>query len=690
MADNNAPRTTASNTSNPHYPHLFQPLALRGGVVLPNRFMMGSMHTGLEARPDGMARLAAFYAERSKGGAALIVTGGFSPNDAGGLGPHRTQVSTPEDAERHKVIPAAVHAAGPARIVLQLLHSGRYGYHDKIVAPSPIKSAINPNSPRELAADEVEQTIEDYVNAARLAQSAGYDGVEIMASEGYLITQFLALRTNQRTDQWGGSLENRMRFGLEIVRRTRAATSESFIIVFRLSVLDLVEGGLTGDEIVTLAQAVEAAGASLLNSGVGWHEARIPTIAQAVPRGAFAWATGRVKRAVKIPIVASNRINAPEVAEDILARGDADMVSLARAMLADEAFANKAQAGDRAGINICIACNQACLDHYFIGQSVSCVVNPRAGRETKLAFLPTPRRKNIAVVGGGPAGLSCAAVSAERGHAVTLFEQSAALGGQFNLAKQIPGKQEFAESVAYYAERLKRAGVQVQLGRTADAAALAGFDEVVLASGIDPRTPDIPGIGHAKVVSYVDVLSGRAEVGGNVVIIGAGGIGFDVAVYLLEKDSRAPLEPAAFNAHWGIQDDLRTDGGLAPGGIPPGKPKRRITVLKRSSGPFGATLGRTTGWVHRAELARNGVKMVKGVEYRRIDDAGITIAVDGVEQVIAADTIVLCAGQDPKRPLAEALAGAGKPVHLIGGAKEAGELDAKRAMLEGAQLGATL
>ena len=676
--------------SDNNYPHLFQPLALRGGVTLANRFMMGSMHTGLEARPDGMPRLAAFYAERARGGAALIVTGGFAPNDAGELGPHRAQMSTAEDAERHKVIPAAVHAAGDARIVLQILHSGRYGYHDRIVAPSPIKAAINPNTPRELTAAEVEQTIEDYVRAARLAQSAGYDGVEIMASEGYLITQFLAPRTNQRQDAWGGSFANRMRFALEIVRRTRAATGEAFIIVYRISVLDLVEGGLTGEEIVTLAQAVEAAGASLLNSGIGWHEARIPTIAQAVPRGAFAWATGRVKAAVNIPIVASNRINAPEIAEDILARGDADMVSLARAMLADEAFANKARAGDRAAINICIACNQACLDHYFIGQSVSCVVNPRAGRETRLAFVPAARRKSIAVVGGGPAGLSCAAIAAERGHAVTLYEQADELGGQFNLARKIPGKSEFAESVAYYAERLKRAGVKLKLGGKAEAADLAGYDEVVIATGIEPRRPAIPGIEHPRVVGYVDVLSGRAQVGRNVVIIGAGGIGFDVAVYLLEKDGRSPLESAAFNAHWGIQDDLKTAGGLAPGGIPPGHPGLRITMLKRSSGPFGATLGRTTGWVHRAELARNGVKMVKGVEYRRIDDAGITIAVDGAEQTLAADTIILCAGQDPRRELAAGLQAGGPPVHLIGGAKEAGELDAKRAMLEGAQLAAAL
>jgi 2,4-dienoyl-CoA reductase (NADPH2) len=664
----------------PAYPQLFRPLQLPG-AQLPNRILMGSMHTGLEARPDGMPRLAAFYAERARGGAALIVTGGFSPNDAGELSPHRAQMSTKEDAQRHAVIPKAVHDAG-GRIVLQILHSGRYGFHQNIVAPSPIKSGINPNPPRELAAPEIEQTIADFVRAAVLAQTAGYDGVEIMGSEGYLITQFLALRTNQRQDQWGGSLENRMRFACEIVRQTRAATGPHFIIVFRISALDLVEGGLTGAETEQLAKAIEAAGATILNSGIGWHEARIPTIAQAVPRAGFAWATRRIKDAVTIPVVASNRINAPEIAEEILARGDADMVSLARAMLSDAEFANKSKAGDRAGINICIACNQACLDHYFIGQPASCVVNPRAGRESKLVYLKTNKKKRIAVVGGGPAGLSCAAVAGERGHEVVLFEKAAELGGQFNLAKRIPGKQEFAESVAYYAERLKRAGVQVRLNHAATQAELAGFDETVLASGIDPRKPAIPGIDHKSVVGYVDLLSGRAQAGKNVVIIGAGGIGFDVGVWLLEKNGRAPLEAHAFAKHWGIDESIANSGGLDPKGLPPAQPGHRITMLKRSATPFGSTLGRTTGWVHRAELQRNGVKMIKGVEYRKIDDAGVHVTVDGKESVIPADTVVLCAGQEPKREL--------QATHLIGGAKEAGELDAKRAMLEGAELAARL
>ena len=642
---------------------------------------MGSMHTGLEARPDGMPRLAAFYAERARGGAALIATGGFAPNDAGELSPHRAQMSSKEDAQRHRVIPQAVHDAG-GRIVLQLLHSGRYGFHRNIVAPSPIKSGINPNVPRELGAAEIERTIGDFVRAAVLAQSAGYDGVEVMASEGYLITQFLALRTNQRQDDWGGSLENRMRFACEIVHQTRVATGPDFIIVYRISALDLVEGGLTGAETIQVAKAIEQAGATLLNTGIGWHEARIPTIAQAVPRAGFAWAARRIKQAVKIPVIASNRINAPEIAEDILARNDADMVSLARAMLADADFANKASAGDRAGINICIACNQACLDHYFIGQPASCVVNPRAGRESKLIYLKTSRKKSIAVVGGGPAGLSCAAVAGERGHEVVLFERAAELGGQFNLAKKIPGKQEFAESVAYYAERLRRAGVQVRLNRAASQSDLADFDEVVLASGIEPRKPAIPGIDHKSVLGYVELLSGRALAGSNVVIIGAGGIGFDVALYLLKRSSRSTLDADEFSRHWGITEEGAVSGGLTAAGMEKPAGSLRIAMLKRSITPFGNTLGRTTGWVHRAELARNGVKMLKGVEYRKIDDAGVHITLEGKDSVLPADTVVLCAGQEPKRELTAS--------HLIGGAREAGELDAKRAMLEGAELAARL
>jgi 2,4-dienoyl-CoA reductase (NADPH2) len=662
------------------YPHLFKPLDL-GFAKLPNRILMGSMHTGLEARPGGLERLAAFYAERAKGGAALIVTGGFSPNNAGELGSHRAQLSTRADAESHKVIPRAVHAAG-GRIALQILHSGRYGFHRDIVAPSAVKSGINPNTPREMSEADIQKTIGDFAAAAALARHAGYDGIEVMGSEGYLLSQFLAPRVNQRTDGWGGSLENRMRLPVEIVRACRIAAGEDFILVYRISALELVEGGLSAEEIATVAKAIESAGATLLNTGIGWHEARIPTIAQAVPRGAFAWATRSLKQAVKIPVIASNRINAPEVAEAILARGDADMVSLARAFLADEAFAAKAKAGDRAGINICIACNQACLDHYFIGEPASCVVNPRAGRETELVYLPAKRRKRVAVLGGGPAGLSCAAVAAERGHEVTLFEKSGELGGQFNLAKRIPGKQEFAESVAYYAERLRRAGARIVLNHAPGEAELGAFDEVVLATGIEPRRPDIPGLGHRSVASYVDVLSGRVEPGREVVILGAGGIGFDVALYLLERNARATLDPEAFEEHWGIVRDRSAAGGLSAKGAPGLHPAHRITMLKRSSTPFGATLGRTTGWVHRTELARNGVKMLKGVDYRSVDDAGVHVMLDGQPQVFAADTVIVCAGQEPLRPFP------GR--RLIGGAKLATELDAKRAMREGAELAASL
>ena len=666
----------------PAYPNLFRPLPLPGGVRLANRILMGSMHTGLEARPGGMERLAAFYAERARGGAALIATGGFAPNDEGELSRHRAQMSTQEDAVRHRAITRAVHDAG-GRIVLQLLHSGRYGFHRNIVAPSAVKSGINPTLPRELSGPEVERTIGDFVRAAVLAQAAGYDGVEIMGSEGYLITQFLCLRTNRRGDEWGGTLENRLRFAREIVHRSRVATGPGFILVYRISALDLVEGGLTGEEVLQVAKAIEAAGATLLNTGIGWHEARIPTIAQAVPRAAFAWATRRLKQAVQIPVVASNRINAPEVAESILAAGDADMVSLARAMLADAEFAAKAKRGDRAAINICIACNQACLDHYFIGQPASCVVNPRAGRESLLVYSKVKTRKAVAVVGGGPAGLSCAAVAAERGHGVTLYERAGELGGQFNLAKAVPGKQEFAESVAYYGERLRRAGVRLFLATCPSRADLEKFDEVVLATGIRARRPAIRGIEHRSVASYRDVLTQRVQPGPRVAIVGAGGIGFDVALYLLARSSRSALDAPAFERHWGITRDAGAAGGL---GKVQGNSDAaiEITMLKRSTTPFGNTLGRTTGWVHRAELARHGVTLLGGVEYRRIDDAGVHVVHDGKEACVAADTVVICAGQEPLRPYAEAR------FHLIGGAREAGELDAKRAMLEGAELAARL
>ncbi len=670
------------------YPQLFTPLDL-GHATLPNRIVMGSMHTGLEARPDGAARLAAFYAARARGGAALIVTGGYSPNDAGSFGPHRVQMSSAEDARAHRPVTQAVHEAG-GRILLQILHTGRYGAHAGCVAPSALKSPITEHAPRELSAAEVEQTIDDFARAAARAREAGYDGVEIMGSEGYLVTQFLALRTNRRTDEWGGAFERRMRFPVEIVRRARAAAGTDFIVMYRISALDLVEGGQTGEEIVQLARAIEGAGASLLNTGIGWHEARIPTIAQAVPRAAFGWATRRLKEAVAIPVVASNRINAPEVAEELLARGDADLVSLARAMLADEAFAAKARAGDRAGINVCIACNQACLDHIFTGKAASCLVNPRAGRETRLALVPARAKKRLAVVGAGPGGLACAALAAERGHEVVLFEREREPGGQFNLAKRVPGKAEFAESVAYYAERVRRAGAELRLGHAPGAQELAAFDEIVLATGVAPRVPAIPGIGHPSVASYVDVLTGRVRPGERVLIIGMGGIAFDVALFLLEGESPATLDPAAYRRHWGIVEDPHVPGGLDPAGPPALASKYRITMLKRSSTPFGHTLGKTTGWVLRAEAARHRVRMLKGVEYLGVDAEGLHVALDGQREALAADTIVICAGQEPRRELAAELERLGRKPHLIGGARLAAELDAQRAIREAAELAATL
>ena len=668
----------------PAYPNLFAPLKV-AHLTLPNRILMGSMHTGLETMREGPGKLAAFYAERARGGVALIVTGAFSPTLDGSLGPWRETMMDATDRERHRAIPQTVHDAG-GRILLQLLHGGRYCKRADAVAPSPLKAPINSVTPRELSGAEVGQTVEAFARAAALAREAGYDGVEIMGSEGYLITQFLCLRTNQRHDEWGGSFANRMRFALEIVRQVRERCGRDFVLQYRISVLDLVEGGLSGDEIVKLAQAIESAGADLLNSGIGWHEARIPTIGHAVPRAAFSWATRRVKQAVRIPVIASNRINAPELAEAILARGDADMVSLARPMLADPEFANKAKAGDRKGINICFACNQACLDEIFDGRIAGCVVNPRACRETELRYLPAQQKKRIAVVGGGPAGLSCAAVAAERGHAVTLYDSSSELGGQFNLAKRIPGKREFGESVEYFTERLRRAGVKTQLNSAVREEDLGNFDEVVLATGIEPRRPAIPGVDHPKVAGYADVLAGRVKVGERVAILGAGGIGFDVALYLLDREGRAQSDPGVFGAHWGVVTDAASVGGLAQGPLRPEAPHHRITLLKRSATPFGATLGKTTGWTLRIELARAGAQMIGGVQYQRIDDEGVHIMVEGKERCVAADTVILCTGQEPLRPFAGKL----KAHHLIGGAKQAGELDAMRAMREGAELAARL
>ncbi len=674
------------------YPHLFTPIAA-GPFTLPNRIIMGSMHTGLEGERDAVPRIAAFYAARARGGTALIVTGGYGPNRAGRMTPHPAYVGSRDDAMVLKPVADAVHAEG-GRIVLQLLHSGRYGYHDEIVAPSALKSPINKAVPRALSAAEIVQTIEDYAAAAAYAREAGFDGVEIMGSEGYLISQFLALRANQRDDEWGGAFENRLRFPVEVVKRVRARLGRDSLLMYRISALELVDGGLGLDEIKRVAAAVEAAGADILNTGIGWHEAQIPTINQAVPRAGYAWAAGLVKPAVTIPVVASNRINAPETAEQIVASGQADMVSLARALLADEAFANKAKAGDRAGINICIACNQACLDHYFTFKPATCLVNPRALREGEFAAAPAMAKKRVAVIGGGLAGMAAASAAAERGHAVTLYEAAGELGGQFNLAKRIPGKQEFAESVAYFAERMRRAGVAVKLGTRADGVALkaAGIEHAVIASGIAPRALAIPGANHPKVVSYVDLLAGRKHAGPRVAIIGGGGIGFDVALFLVERASTTHLDPAAFAAHWGIDPANAGAGGLEKNGHAAPPPPFTITMLKRSPGPFGRTLGKTTGWVHRMALQRAGVRFLDGIAYRSIDDRGLQIArADGTQECIEADTIVVCAGQDPLRALDEkALASFGIGCTYVGGAHVAAELDAKRAIEEGVRAGLAL
>ncbi|MGD8810204.1 MAG: FAD-dependent oxidoreductase, partial [Gammaproteobacteria bacterium] len=562
------------------------------------------------------------------------------------------------------------------------------GYHPKSVAPSPLKSPINRETPRELTAADIERTIEDYARCAALAREAGYDGVEVMGSEGYLITEFLSPRTNRRTDDWGGALENRLRFPDEIVRRVRERVGTDFLILFRISVLDLVDGALKGDETIALARAVEAAGANVLTSGIGWHEARVPTIAQMVPRAGFAWATAKVAEAVSIPVAASNRINTPETAEAVLTEGGASLVMLARPFLSDADFVAKAARGERAAINVCIACNQACLDHYFVGKPSTCMVNPRACNETRYRVTPAARRKRIAVVGGGPGGLSCAATAAGRGHDVVLFERDERLGGQFNLAKAVPGKQEFAETIVYFADRLARDGAEVRLGQAAEAEALAaeGFDEIVLATGIAPRVPAIDGIDHPSVASYADILAGRVAAGERVAIIGAGGIGFDVALYLAERQGRAHADAAAFADYWHIDRAIGQPGGLLPEESDKPVSGPAITMLQRKEGRFGGTLGRSTGWIHRTVLARHGVEMIAGATYRRIDDDGLHVTVADEERCIPADTVVICAGQEPLDALAAALPADGPPVHRIGGAREAVELDAVRAIREGFEL----
>ncbi|WP_168417400.1 NADPH-dependent 2,4-dienoyl-CoA reductase [Acinetobacter towneri] len=671
------------------YPYLLAPLDL-GFTTLKNRVLMGSMHVGLEEAPGGYERMAAFYAERAKGGVGLIVTGGISPNDAGLTFAGGNKLDTRQEAEKHKVVTQAVHDAG-GKIALQILHTGRYSYQPDIVAPSAIQAPINPSKPHALTSAEVQQTIADFVNCAKLAQYAGYDGVEIMGSEGYLINEFIAARTNHRDDEWGGSYENRIRFPIEIVKRTRAEVGENFIIIYRLSMLDLVEGGSSFEEVVQLAQAIEKAGATIINTGIGWHEARIPTIATKVPRAAFTWVTEKLKGLVKVPLITSNRINTPEMAEYVLAAGHADMVSMARPMLADAFFVQKAEQGRSDEINTCIGCNQACLDHIFSMKIASCLVNPRACHETELIFKEATQTKNIAVIGAGPAGLSFATYAAERGHQVTIFEASNQIGGQFNIAKTIPGKEEFYETLRYFKRQIElQPNIKLQLNHPATFEQLenSSFDEIVVATGVTPRQLDIPGIDHPKVLSYIEVLKERKPVGQRVAIIGAGGIGFDTAEYLSHEGESGSLNPEKFYDEWGIDTNYAQVGGLKKANVEASP--RQIYLLQRKASSVGAGLGKTTGWIHRTGLKNRNVNMIAGASYDLIDDQGLHVTVNGQSTVLEVDHVVICAGQESYTAMYEQLQAVGKNVHLIGGAKEAGELDAKRAIRQGAELAAKI
>ncbi|MEU8519868.1 NADPH-dependent 2,4-dienoyl-CoA reductase [Streptomyces sp. NBC_01216] len=668
------------------YPHLLSPLDL-GFTTLPNRVLMGSMHVGLEEAENGFERMAAFYAERARGGVGLIVTGGIAPNEEGRPWDGGAKLSTEEEVAEHRLITDAVHEAG-GRIALQILHFGRYAYHPGLVAPSALQAPISPFVPNELSDADIERTIEDYARCAELAKSAGYDGVEVMGSEGYLVNEFIAAATNRRTDRWGGSYENRVRFPLEIVRRIRERVGEEFILVYRLSMLDLVPGGSTLEEVVALAKEIEAAGATLINTGIGWHEARIPTIATSVPRGAYTWVTKKLMGAVSVPLVTSNRINTPEVAEQILAEGRADMVSMARPFLADPDFVGKAAAGRADTINTCIGCNQACLDHTFSLKITSCLVNPRACHETELILSPTRLAKRIAVVGAGPAGLAFSVSAAERGHQVTLFDAADEIGGQLNVAKRVPGKEEFDETLRYFRTQLDTRGVDVRLNTFVSADDLDGFDEIVVATGVTPRTPAIEGVDHPSVVSYLDVLRDDAPVGERVAVVGAGGIGFDVAEFLTDGGQGASQDPETYFRQWGVDTAYETRGGLRTPERP--RPPRQVHLLQRKTSKVGAGLGKTTGWIHRAEMKHRGVTMVAGVSYERIDDEGLHISLDGEPRVVPVDTVVLCTGQEPRRELYDTLVAAGRTAHLIGGADVAAELDAKRAIDQGTRLAASL
>lgn len=669
------------------YPHVFRPLDL-GFTQLKNRILMGSMHTGLEDIPGGFVRQAAYFAERARGGVGMIITGGIMPNFEAGGG---TKLSTPEEAADHRIVTEAVHAADPdVKICMQILHTGPLAGTPECVAPSAIRSRIGRFVPNELDEDGIEKQLNDFANCAAMAKLAGYDGVEVIGSAGYLLSTFLVEKTNLRTDQWGGSFENRMRFPVEVIRRVREAVGPDFIVIFRIAAMDMLEGGMAWDEVVTLAKAVEAAGATIMSTHFCWHEAQVPTIATMVPRAAFASVTGRLRKHLKIPMITSNRINMPDVAESVLAKGDADLVSMARPMLADPDLVKKAWEGREDEINTCIACNQACLDHTFGGKLTSCLVNPRACRETELIVVPTVTVKRLAVVGAGPAGLAYATTAAERGHKVTLYDGAGEIGGQFNLAKRIPGKEEFYETLRYYRRMIDKLGITLKLNTRVDAAMLKaeGFDEVIVATGIAPRRPDVPGIDHKKAVSYIDVITGKAEVGARVAIMGAGGIGFDVAELITHKGTSAAMDIDVFAKEWGIDFANHPRGGVT--GVTPevASAGREVTLFQRKAGAPGKSLGKTTGWTHKLTLQRRGVAMVGGVEYERIDDDGLHVLVNGEPRLYPVDTVIICAGQVPLRTLYDDLVAAGVSAQLIGGAFEAMELDAKRAINQATELAA--
>ncbi|MGY8850548.1 MAG: oxidoreductase [Pseudomonadales bacterium] len=673
--------------SHEQYPHMLAPLDL-GFTTLKNRVLMGSMHTGLEEVANGHERMAAYFGERAKGGVGLIVTGGIGPNTEGGTHPNTKKLVTEEDIAGHKQITDAVHAHD-GKICMQILHTGRYAYSPDQVAPSAIKSPINPFTPRALTDSEVYKQIDDFVFTSVQAQKAGYDGVEIMGSEGYFLNQFIAARTNQREDDWGGSYENRIRLPIEVVRRVREAVGEHFIIIFRLSMLDLVDGGSSAEEVIQLGKAVETAGATIINTGIGWHEAQIPTIATKVPRAAFTWVTARFRKELSVPVITSNRINTPEVAEEVLARGDADMVSMARPFLADPDFVIKAQENRADEINTCIGCNQACLDHVFGGVMTSCLVNPRACHETELHILATTSSKKIAVVGAGPAGLAAATTAASRGHQVTLFDGADEIGGQFNIAKQVPGKEEFFETLRYYGKQIEITGVDLKLNHRVTAEELnnGGFDQVIVATGIAPRMPNIEGIDHPKVLNYLDVIGGKKHVGKKVAIIGAGGIGFDTAEYITHAGESTSQNIPAFMKEWGIDMTFGSRSGTEGITAQPEPSPREVYLLQRKSTRVGKGLGKTTGWVHRAGLAMKGVRMMPSCDYKRIDDDGLHLTVGDEPTTLDVDTIIICAGQDPMREIIEGLT---VPHHLIGGADVAAELDAKGAINQATRLAAQI